>query len=109
MTARGTWKASERRVAAMFGSVRNRLSGSSGRADESASDSKHPTLFIEVKYREKHTVRTLYDATSALAKKEGKIPVVVLVDKGRPGFLLCLHVDHLTEIASELVLPEESS
>ncbi|SIO37670.1 hypothetical protein SAMN05444166_4208 [Singulisphaera sp. GP187] len=98
-----TWKAIERRVAARFGSLRQRLSGSSGRADETASDTKHPKLFIEIKYREKHAIFTLYDATVKLAKAEGKIPLVCIAEKGKKGFLLCLHVDDLATINAELV------
>jgi hypothetical protein len=101
-THRDTWKAAERRVAAMFGTLRQRLSGSSGRDDETAADTKHPVLFIEVKYREKHAVRTLFDKTRKLARREGKTPLVALVDKGRPGFLLCLHIDDLPVVANEL-------
>jgi hypothetical protein len=97
-----TWKAAERKVAASFGTLRQRLSGSSGRDDESRSDTKHPRLFIEVKYRAVHTTRTLFDATKALADKERKLPVVALVDKGRPGFLLCVHSDDLEEFATEV-------
>lgn len=86
----------------MFGTLRQRLSGSSGRADETAADTKHPVLFIEVKYRDKHAVRTLYDATAKLAKKEGKRTLIALVDKGKPGFLLCLHIDDLGPVADEM-------
>jgi hypothetical protein len=106
-THRNTWKAAERRVAAMFGTLRQRLSGSSGRDDETAADTKHPRLFIEVKYRAKHAARSLFDETANLAKKERKTPVVVLVDKGRPGFLLCLHINDLSFIASQLAKIEE--
>lgn len=106
-THRNTWKAAERRVAALFGTLRQRLSGSSGRADETAADTKHPRLFIEVKYRESHAVRTLFDATLAHARKEGKLPVVALVDKRKPGFLLCLHIDDLAAVAAEIVRCEE--
>ena len=102
-THKNTWKNAERRVAALFGSLRNRLSGSSGRKDESESDTKHPRLFIEVKYREKHAVRTLFDETAAKAKGEGKTPVVALVDKGKPGFLLCVHCDDLGEVYGQYV------
>jgi len=101
-THRNTWKAAERRVAAMFGTLRQRLSGSSGRADETAADAKHPRLFIEIKYRESHAVRTLYDDTAEKAKHEGKLPLVALVDKRKPGFLICLHIDHLSAVAAEV-------
>lgn len=86
----------------MFGTLRQRLSGSSGRADETAADTKHPRLFIEIKYRESHAVRTLFDATAILATKEGKLPLVALVDKRKPGFLLCMHIDHLPAVAAEV-------
>ena len=108
MTNRNTWKAAERRVATLFGTLRQRLSGSSGRADETAADTKHPRLFIEVKYRDSHAVRGLYDKTAKLAKKEGKLPLVALVDKGKPGFIICLHVDHLPAIASEVAHCQQS-
>lgn len=94
-----TWKQAERRVAALFGALRQRLSGSSGRTDCSAADTTHPTLFIEVKYRESHAVRTLYEETVKKARKEHKTPLVCLVDKGKPGFLLCLHCDDLELVA----------
>lgn len=98
-THRNTWKAAERRVAAFFGTLRQRLSGSSGRADETASDTKHPRLFIEVKYRQSHSVRTLFDATAKIAKKENKLPIVALVDKGKDGFLVVVRYEHLIAVA----------
>ncbi len=94
-----TWKNVERKVALFFGALRNRLSGSSGREDITASDSTHPRLFIETKYRKSTTTRGIYDKAAKLAAKENKIPVVCLVDYSRPGFLLCLHCDHLAEVA----------
>lgn len=96
-----TWKQAERRVAAMFGCLRARLSGSSGRDDQSASDSTHATLFLETKYRERHAVRTLHEATRTLAKRERKTAVVALVDKGKPGALVCVHSDDLAALAVE--------
>ena len=107
-----TWKKAEGRVAALFGARRPPLSGSSGRDDTTCSDSTHPRLFIEVKYRERHTVRTLYDKTKILAKKEGKIPVLALIDKNRPGFLICVHSDDLPAAAEFLpaaIEPERSA
>lgn len=95
-----TWKQAERRVAALFGSLRQRLSGSSGRDDCSAADTTHPALFIEVKYRDVHAVRTLYDEVEKKAAKEHKTPLVCLVSKRKPGFLLCLHCDDLEVVAN---------
>lgn len=98
-----TWKAIERRIATVFGCKRQRLSGSSGRDDETASDTTHKTLFLEIKYRESHAVRTLYEKTAKLALREGKVPVVILVDKGKPGFLVCVYSEGVRHVASEMI------
>jgi len=103
MTSSSTWKKGEARVAEFFGARRQPLSGSSGRDDTTCSDSTHTRLFIETKLRERHTVRTLFDATKILAKKEGKVPVLALIDKNRPGFLLCIHRDDMPTVAAEFL------
>lgn len=90
-TARGTWKQAEGRIAKFFGSERTPLSG--GNSKHTRSDSLHPDIFIETKYRAVHAVRTLYDETKKLAKLEGKVPMVCLVDKNRPGWLIVVHSD----------------
>lgn len=84
---KSTWKAVERRVAALFDSVRTPLSGNNSK--HTSSDSLEPFLFIETKYRAKHSVLTLFDKTAKLAEKEkapdgeAKLPVVALVEKGK--------------------------
>lgn len=89
------WKAVERRVAEFFGCKRQRCSGSSGIEGLSRSDSTHEKLFIETKYRKSHSVRTLYEETKVLAKKEGRVPVLALADHGKPGFLVVVHSSDL--------------
>lgn len=101
-TARGTWKQSERRVAKKLGARRQPLSGSSGRNDITTSDTTHERLYVEVKYRERHAVRSLFETVKPKAVKEGKIPVIALVDKHKHGFLLCVYVDDLQEVAREM-------
>lgn len=103
-TSRSTWKARERQIATMFGTVRQRCSGSSGLEHETRSDSRHPRLFLESKLRQSHATRTLWDETKELAKKEGKVPVVILSDKGRPGSLICVHSDDFAAVAIEYFL-----
>jgi hypothetical protein len=100
-TARGTWKATKRRAAALFGCRRQVCSGSSGRSDRTRSDGTHPTLFIESKLRQRSAVRSLFNATKALAKIEKRTPLLCLFDKGRPGFLIVAHVDDLAVILAE--------
>jgi hypothetical protein len=41
------------------------------------------------------------DETKAKAKKEGKLPVLALFDKGRPGFLIVVRSDDLAAVAAE--------
>lgn len=100
-TSRRTWQKAEGRVAALFGARRQVGSGSSGRDDLTRSDSTHPRLFLEVKLRQAHAVRSLHDEVKAHARREGKVPVVVLHDKGRPGALVCVHTDDLAEVLAE--------
>jgi len=101
MTHRRTWQKREQAIAARFGSKRNRGSGSSGREDLSSSDSTHPRLYLEAKLRARHAAVSLWDDTAAKAAKEGKTPVVALVEKGRPGYWLVVHIDHLQAVAKE--------
>ena len=102
-TARSTWKAVERRAAAFWGSVRNRGSGSSGRADESSSDSKHPNLYIETKLRANPAVWNLWADCKDKCKgaDKGKTPVVMLARKGHSGFLVIFHTSDIEAIINE--------
>ena len=97
------WKAFERRVAAFFGCVRNSLSGSNSKL--SASDSTHPILFLECKLNTKSAFWTLFVKTRALAKKEGKIPVLTLGNKNHEGFLVVVHSNDLMEVYDAVNLP----
>ena len=90
------WKAVERRVAKYFGTERTPLSGGNGK--QTRSDTLHERLFIETKARKKHTVISLWDETAEKAKKEGKIPVIALCEKGRPGFWVMTHSDDLVMV-----------
>lgn len=94
-----TWKNIERKIARFFGAERNPLSGGNG--GHSRSDSRHERLFIEVKYRVKHSAVTLWRDTAEKAKEEGKIPVVCLSEKGKQGFWVMCHSDDLTAIANQ--------
>src|SRR5262249_4925038 len=81
--------------AGLFGARRQPGSGSGGRDDQTASDSTHPGLFIESKLRATCAVRSLYEAIRPRAKAEGKIPVLALSSKRRPGTLLVVHSSDL--------------
>lgn len=88
-THKNTWKAFERVVAGFFGSTRTALSG--GNSKITRSDSLHPVLFIECKYRASNALHTLFKNTQKLAGLENKIPVVCTKTKGSEGFLITIH------------------
>jgi hypothetical protein len=92
------WKQIERRVAAYFGVGRNPLSGSNSK--QTGSDTLHPRLFIEIKARVAHAAVTLWRSTSRLAKKEGKVAVVVLAERNKHGFWIVCHSSDLQEVAA---------
>ncbi len=99
------WKRRERQAARILGAERNVGSGSCGRPvgignGVSASDSTHPTLFLETKSRASHAAVSLFDATRKLARKEGKAPVVALAVNGRPGILLVIDPADLPTVAA---------
>jgi hypothetical protein len=101
-THRSSWKRRARDAAQLFGALRQRLSGSSGRHDATRSDSTHERLFIESKLRASWAVRGLWKETSDKARLEGKTPVLVLFEKGKPGALIVVHQDHFAEGAREV-------
>ena len=94
-----TWKDRERQTAKFFGGRRTPLSGSN--SGHTAADIIHDRLFVEHKHRAKHTLLTLFDADKKMAKKEEKIPVVTISEKGRRGFWILCHSSQLTEIANQ--------
>jgi hypothetical protein len=51
----------------------------------------------------------LHDATKALAWKEGRVSVLALADKGRPGFVVCIHSDDLEAVAIEYIAAHASN
>lgn len=94
-----TWKSIERKIAAFFGTVRTPLSG--GNSRHTRSDTLHELLFIEIKYRKAHSAVTLWRKTAEYAKKENKIPVVCLSEKGKAGFWVVVHSSDLTAVSNQ--------
>ncbi len=101
-THRSTWKRREREAARLFGAERQPGSGSCGDPSRSRSDSTHERLYIETKLRASSAVRTLWEKTAALARREAKVPVLMLYAKGKVGALVVCHEMHLAAIAVEL-------
>lgn len=75
------WKQAERNVARVTGGVRTPLSG--GSSGHTSGDVIHPVLYVEVKYRKRFAVVSLMEKVEKKSKKERKIPVVALQQKGK--------------------------
>ena len=97
-TTRRAWQKFEQRVARFFGCERNPLSGSG--AGLTASDSKHPAIYIEAKLRAKSPVHRLFAETEAAARKEGKTPVLALQEKYHEGWLLVCRPEDIHALSS---------
>ena len=85
-----SWKKLEQKVARMRETERTPLSG--GNSRQTRSDTLDNTFFIECKLRKDPAVWNLYEQVEELAKKENKIPVLVIKKKGKHGdfvFFLC--------------------
>lgn len=101
-TDKATWKQFERDSARKFGcDKRTPLSG--GNSGHTRSDTLHPDLFIEAKYRSSFSVFRVWEQAAKEAFKENKIPLLTLKEKGNPDFLILCHPDDLKEIANYVV------
>jgi len=98
-TSRSTWKNLERKIARTRGTERTPFSG--GSSQQTRSDTLDGEFFIECKLRKNPSVWNLYEETEALAKKEGKIPVVVIKKKSKHGELFIISDKYLKEFISK--------
>ena len=96
------WKKAERRLAAMFGSVRRPLSGGLSRSG-GRDDSMHERLFISSKYssQDSFPLFSLWKQEQEKAKIEGKTVVLGFTRRNFKGRLLVIHSDDLEEVAIE--------
>ena len=94
-----TWKAVERRIAKMFGGTRNPLSGRNSR--HTSADIIHPSLYIEVKHRSRIPFYKVWKDVYAKAKSEGKIPVLVIHEKGSETYLAVVDAKFLAEVLNK--------
>ena len=103
------WKNVEMEAARFFGAERVPLSGINSRHD-THSDSLHPKLYIETKYRTKHYAVALYLETLPKSRAEGKPLVIALKQhhqgrrEGDPPFLIVIDPKDIPKLA---VLLEE--
>ncbi len=84
-----TWKAVERRLAKQLGGQRNPLSGiRSGHGTH--GDLLHPTVYGEFKHTARAAILSLLRATVRLAKRERKMPIIVMHEKGTQNYAAVL-------------------
>jgi len=88
-----SWKKLEQKVARLRGTERTPLSG--GNSRETRSDTLDDIFFIECKLRANPAVWNLYEQVEELAKKENKIPVLVIKKKGKHGELFIVNDNYL--------------
>lgn len=96
------WKQFERRVAKLFGTKRNPLSGGNGR--HGRSDTLHPRLFLECKNHAATPGFSFFQKVMAEAKKEEKLPVLVQQPKNSKTVLVTCRLQDLAKVADELEL-----
>ena len=96
MTSRNTWKQRERDIAEDFGTKRNPLSGSM--SGHSSSDSLSETFYLESKLRANPPGWNLFLDTKEKAKKEKKIPVVVISKKFHKDKIAMVDYDFLVSL-----------
>ena len=99
MPNQSNWKGKERWWARYFGGDRNPLSGSNSK--HTSGDMIHNTIYVEVKHRQRQAIISLYRDTAKKAKREGKIPVCCVSEKGMRGGLVVCHSDDLTAVANQ--------
>ena len=90
-----SWKKLEQKVARMRETERTPLSG--GNSRQTRSDTLDDTFFIECKLRKDPAVWNLYEQVEELAKKENKLPVLVIKKKGKHGELFIVNDRYLKE------------
>ena len=93
MTSRNTWKQRERDIAEDFDTKRNPLSGSM--SGHSSSDSLSDTFYLESKLRAKPGGWNLFMDTRDKAKRENKIPIVILSKKYHKDKIAMVDYDFL--------------
>jgi len=96
-----TWKANERRLAKLFGTVRNPLSGMN--SGVTGSDTRHGKIFFDVKTSKHHftqgSIIKKLIAIEEAAQKEEKIPVIVTHSKGSKEMTCWLSKINLDSLA----------
>ena len=104
---KSNWKGRERVFARFFGAERNPLSGMN--AKHTSGDFIHPDLYGECKHRQGAAILSQFKHVVAEAKKEGKIPVMGVSEKGMHGFLIVCREEDLLILANQRLLAQKET
>lgn len=91
------WKQLERDAAKVFGGKRAPIHNNVTKADV-----LHDSLYIECKKRKRFWVWGLFEDTKSKAAKENKIPIVVIKQKNKKGFLILIRPEDIEEISKSI-------
>lgn len=97
VTSRETWKKMERKVATGINGKRVVCSGVRGEGDV-----EHSKYFIECKYRQKFVCRDWFLKAKVEAKKESKIPILVIKQKSTKGELAVVDWEWLCGVLEKI-------
>ena len=99
-TTKRAWQKLEQRVCAKFGGRRTPLSGSNSQHGTAADciETAFPWMYIEIKLRACFLHHTIFKAAAKLAKKEGKMPLLVTHVKNEESELVTLRIEDFLEI-----------
>lgn len=100
-----SWKKLEQKIARLRGTERTPLSG--GNSRYTRSDTLDNTFFIECKLRKDPAVWNLYEKVEDLAKKESKIPLLIIKKKGKHGELFIISDKYLKEFVENWEVTDE--
>ena len=96
-----TWKAVERKVAKLLGGRRT------GNTGMSSPDVLHPLFSVEVKYRQRLPLLLSVGMAQARREAEGKIPLLILKQKGQRGEYAVLELQNLLTLLSSVSLNQQ--
>lgn len=101
-TAKGSWKALERRICRALNGERTPLSGSNSQHGTSSDciNTDYPQYYFEIKLRQNFLHHSIFQTSAEKpAKKEGKIPVLITHKKNsKTGALVVLRIEDFLKL-----------
>lgn len=88
-----SWKAEERKVAAMFGSKRQLMLGTNEKSDIQSN-----FFVVDVKLRKRWCIQKWYRELRASARKKDKIPILTVREPGKRLRLAIIDLEYLISI-----------